>query len=289
MSDAVERGRLHPASAAPDDGEANIELARFDGVIVEQILSGRVTGPLEFVQPHAEWVTVLEGTAELDVDGERLALSAGDWALLPAGRPHRLLTVEPGTSWLAVHGPPTTTGGRSDGLIVRRERAGDVEAIRRVHAGAFPCPEGADQPVEVRLVDELRVSNAWVPALSLVAEMAGEVVGHVVCTRAMLGAPPVPALGLGPLGVLPAHQRCGVGVALVRAVIGAADAQGEALVALLGDVGYYERFGFRPAAELGIEAPDPSWSIHFQALPLSAYDPSMRGPFRYATPFDSAR
>jgi putative acetyltransferase len=39
------------------------------------------------------------------------------------------------------------------------------------------------------------------------------------------------------------------------------------------------------ASELGIEAPDPSWGAHFQARALTAYDPSLRGPFAYAAPF----
>jgi len=39
----------------------------------------------------------------LDVDGETATLGAGDCVLLPAGTPHRLLRVEPATSWLAVY------------------------------------------------------------------------------------------------------------------------------------------------------------------------------------------
>lgn len=74
-----------------------------DGVVVEQILSGRLAGPADYLQDHDEWVAVLEGSADLEVRDELLALAAGDWVLLPRGTPHRLLSTEPGTRWLAVH------------------------------------------------------------------------------------------------------------------------------------------------------------------------------------------
>ena len=170
-------------------------------------------------------------------------------------------------------------------VLIRREVDGDVEAIRAVHASAFAgqAPAG-EVPVEVALVDALRADVGWLPALALVAcDPGGAVVGHVTCTRATVAGRP--ALGLGPLGVTAAAQGTGVGSALMHAVLGAADALGEPLVALLGHTGYYPRFGFVPAADLGIEAPAPGWGAHFQARRLTAYDPSLRGPFAYAAPF----
>ena len=52
-----------------------------------------------------------------------------------------------------------------------------------------------------------------------------------------------------------------------------------------GDPGYYRRFGFGPAQELGVLAPAAQWGVHFQARPLTGYDPAMRGVFTYAEPF----
>ncbi|MEV1290088.1 N-acetyltransferase [Micromonospora sp. NPDC049679] len=171
-------------------------------------------------------------------------------------------------------------------MLIRRETPADIEAIRTVHAAAFADADSPDRlPSEVGLVDALRDSDAWLPALSFVATAAdGELVGHVVCTRGRVGSHA--ALGLGPLGVHPAAQRRGVGTALMHAVLGAADALGEPLVVLLGHTDYYPRFGFRPALEYGVTPPEPRWGAHFQARPLTAYDPSIRGEFAYAQPFN---
>lgn len=170
-------------------------------------------------------------------------------------------------------------------MLVRRESLADVEAIAEVHRRAFAAQAGpAVEPVEVGLVGALRADPAWVPALSLVAEWEGAVVGHVVVTRGSLDGGE--AAGLGPMGVLPAHQGVGVGAALMHAVLGAADALDIAVVVLVGHTGYYPRFGFVPAVDLGIAAPDPAWGAHFQARPLASWRAGLGGMFRYAAPFD---
>ena len=62
-----------------------------------------------------------------------------------------------------------------------------------------------------------------------------------------------------------------------------AEAADERLVALLGSPDYYRRFGFVPAAERGITAPDPAWGEHFQVRNVNG--PPVEGAFRYADPF----
>jgi len=170
-------------------------------------------------------------------------------------------------------------------VLIQRERQAQAEAIRAVTTAAFTRPgQPAKTPPEAGLIDELRASDAWLPALSLVAINSAGVVGHVLCTRARVSSAQV--LGLGPLSVHPDHQRRGVGLALMHAVLGAADALDEPLVVLLGDPRYYSRFGFRLAEEYGITPPVPAWRPHFQARTLTAFTPSLRGTFAYAAPFD---
>ena len=94
-------------------------------------------------------------------------------------------------------------------------------------------------------------------------------------------------LALGPLSVRPDRQLRGVGSALMHAVLGAADALGEPLVALLVSTAYYPRFGFRLGREYGIQSPsEPRWVPDFQVRTLTAYQPAIRGPFAYPAPFD---
>jgi putative acetyltransferase len=184
-------------------------------------------------------------------------------------------------------GEPTAGTGA---VIVRRERLADAPSIRRVVAAAFTdvahaaaSVEPDHAPGEATLVTWLREDPGWIPRLSLVAEQDGQVVGHVVCTRGRVDESP--ALGLGPLSVLPERQRSGVGSALMHAVLGAADALDEPLIALVGDPGYYRRFGFRPAGEYAIAPSDPAWAEHFQVRTLTAYA-GAAGTFRFAPPFD---
>jgi cupin 2 domain-containing protein len=105
------RGRLAAPDAVPSEGERTVDLVAAAGFTVEQILSGRVSTQIDYVQDHDEWVVVLHGSALLEVDGEPFRLRAGDWVLLGAQVPHRLVRVEPGTSWIAVRsaGAPKTS------------------------------------------------------------------------------------------------------------------------------------------------------------------------------------
>ena len=171
-------------------------------------------------------------------------------------------------------------------MLIRRETARDADVIRAITTAAFaPRRPPGQIPPEARLIDELRAGPAWFPALSLVAATpAGEVIGHVLGTRGHVGQDPV--LALGPLAVRPDRQRHGAGSALMHAILGAADALGEPLVALLGDPGYYRRFGFELSTVYQITPPRPEWQPYFQVRVLSGYQPRLRGMFTYPEPFD---
>jgi putative acetyltransferase len=143
-------------------------------------------------------------------------------------------------------------------MIVRPERPADRDAVRRVHATAFATPEEAD------LVDALRAGAD--PLVSLVAEDAGEVVGHVMFSPVTLpDHPELRLMGLAPLAVVPPRQRTGVGAALTRAGLERCRDVGAGAVVVLGHPAYYPRFGFARADAVGIgcpfDAPAEAWML----------------------------
>ena len=126
-------------------------------------------------------------------------------------------------------------------VIVRDEAPADVDAVRDVVTRAF------EQPAEAALVDALR--KAGKATISLVAEDAGRVVGHVLFSPVTLAeAPHAPfASGLAPLAVVPELQKHGIGSVLVRAGLARCRAAGHSFVVVLGSPAYYGRFGFADA------------------------------------------
>ncbi|HUR53283.1 MAG TPA: N-acetyltransferase [Gemmataceae bacterium] len=131
-------------------------------------------------------------------------------------------------------------------MHVRPEAAADAPAIFAVHAAAFPTD------AEARLVDRLRSRADGY--LGFVAEVGDEVVGHVVFSPVSVVDPDYPhrGLGLAPVGVLPAHQRRGIGGALIREGLAACRSAGWPFVVVLGHSEYYPRFGFRRAGDVGL-------------------------------------
>lgn len=165
--------------------------------------------------------------------------------------------------------------------LVRTEQASDADAIERVLTFAFAPSTGESQ-----LVRALRNGPASVPQLWLVAELDGEVVGHIAYSVARLGADHS-ALALAPMAVHPDHQANGIGGLLVEESLRRAQETDFPLVVVLGHADYYPRFGFSSATQLGItapfEVPDEAW----MALQLQGYTPDARGKISYAAEFDS--
>lgn len=168
-------------------------------------------------------------------------------------------------------------------LAIRAETAADFPAIRAVVTAAFESDAEAD------LVDLIRASPQYLPAMALVAELKGEVVGHVMISGATLRADggDRSVVMLSPLAVAPAHQGAGIGSALVRAVCAIADETGEPMVVLEGSPAYYRRFGFEPSYEYGIELPLPDWAPRpaGQVLRLAAWNRPPGGVVVYPPAF----
>jgi putative acetyltransferase len=130
-------------------------------------------------------------------------------------------------------------------MNVRRELPTDSDAVRAVNRAAF------ETNVEADLVDRLRVQAS--PLISLVADDSGSVVGHILLSPAALpGHMDVNIMALGPVAVLPAQQRSGVGSMLVRAGLEECRQLGFGAVIVIGHADYYPRFGFQPASRFGL-------------------------------------
>ena len=134
------------------------------------------------------------------------------------------------------------------GIDVRPERSGDESAIRRLNDEAF------GQPEESRIIDAVRAAGDSV--ISLVAVEGATIVGHILFTPVSIEPhrrAPL-ALGLGPMAVLPAWQRHGIGSRLVEAGLQECRRLGCHAVVVLGHPAFYPRFGFRPGRTFGLRS-----------------------------------
>jgi putative acetyltransferase len=159
-------------------------------------------------------------------------------------------------------------------VIIRPERPEDAAELARLIDAAFGDTETS------LFTQELRESDGYVPELTFVADDDGELVGFTMLSYVAVEERPV--LILTPMAVRPDRQRAGIGGAVVRAALAAAEQRGEPLVLVEGVPSYYPQFGFRPALELGLERPDDripedAWMV----APLRAYDPALRGRVAY--------
>lgn len=167
-------------------------------------------------------------------------------------------------------------------MQLRAEQPQDHAAVRDIHRRAF----GASGARVATLVDALRSDDP--AALGVVAELAGDVVGHVMFSRSLLDAPRqlVGVQVLSPLGVRPDHQRRGIGSALAWYGLQRLGDRGVPLVFVEGDPRYYARLGFTPGAARGFRK--PSLRIPddaFQVIALTAHEPWMTGTLVYSATF----
>nr|WP_243323521.1 N-acetyltransferase [Geothrix sp. SG200] len=153
-------------------------------------------------------------------------------------------------------------------LIIRPETAADIPAIDRINLEAFQNHPYSRQ-TEHLIVRALRASGAL--TLSLVAERQGQVVGHIAFSPALIQGEDLGWYTLGPVAVLPSHQRQGIGASLIRAGLDGLRSLGANGCLLVGDPAYYTRFGFRHVPSLGIHEVPPEYVM---CLPFTGDVPS---------------
>ena len=141
-------------------------------------------------------------------------------------------------------------------MNIRTEVATDYLKVFSIIAQAFLTEELSDHK-EQFLVERLRFSGSFIPELSLVAEVDGEVVGHILLTKISIcdGDIKHQSLALAPVSVLPEFQGRGIGSALIKAAHTKAIALGYGSVVILGHKDYYPRFGYKTASQFGITLP----------------------------------
>ena len=132
-------------------------------------------------------------------------------------------------------------------MIIRKENTSDIEAITQVTIAAsrtLPISNHTEQFI----ISALRAANAL--TISLVAEIDGRVVGHIAFSPVTISDGSLNWYGLGPVSVLPAYQRQGIGKSLIQEGLSLLKKLGGQGCALVGDPNYYTQFGFKNFPEL---------------------------------------
>jgi len=166
-------------------------------------------------------------------------------------------------------------------MNIRQERTTDHYAVENLTREAFWTRfwEEGEKITDVHLLaNKLRNSPALVPELNLVAELDGELVGHIIYTVSKINTPTGEShdvLTFGPLSVHPLHQSKGIGAALMQHSFKIARELGYKAVLIFGHPDYYPRVGFHRAAEFGIITADGTTFDAHMVYPL--YDGALDG------------
>jgi putative acetyltransferase len=135
-------------------------------------------------------------------------------------------------------------------IVIRSETDADVSAITEVTVAAFKTLEISNH-TEQFIIAALRAAKAL--TVSLVAEMEGRVVGHIAFSPVTISDGTRDWYGLGPVSVLPAYQRQGIGKALIREGLSRLKDLHARGCCLVGHPDYYRKFGFENVSGLVLE------------------------------------
>ena len=153
-------------------------------------------------------------------------------------------------------------------FTIRNETHDDVAAIAEVTIAAFKTLEISNH-TEQLIIEALRAAKSL--AVSLVAEMDGQVVGHIAFSPITISDGTADWYGLGPVSVLPEYQRKGIGKALIEEGLARLKSLNAKGCCLVGHPDYYRRFGFRNVSGLAHEGVPQEF---FFALSFSGLTPN---------------
>jgi putative acetyltransferase len=155
-------------------------------------------------------------------------------------------------------------------LTIRNEKEGDYRAVEEVVREAFwdlyvpGCTEHF-------IVHNLRRSSDFIPELDFVAEKDGQIVGQIIYSRGVLRDKDVgekKVISFGPVSVLPAFQKQGIGSSLIMHTINLAREMGFLAICIYGDPRYYSRFGFRCGEKYEVKTADDKYAVALLVLEL---------------------
>ena len=132
-------------------------------------------------------------------------------------------------------------------MIIRKETDADIEAITEITIAAFNTLSISNH-TEHFIIKALRA--AGVLTVSLVAEVEGQIVGHIAFSPVKVTDGTKDWYGLGPVSVLPKYHKKGIGKSLVKEGLSLLKELGGQGCVLVGDPNYYNRFGFKNYPEL---------------------------------------
>jgi putative acetyltransferase len=155
-------------------------------------------------------------------------------------------------------------------VTIRNEKEEDYRNVEQLVREAFwnVYVPGCN---EHYMLHNLRNSNDFIPGLDFVAEKEGRIVGQIAYSRGSIkgeGAEGREVITFGPVSVLPALQRRGIGSALITRTVDLARAMGYPAICIYGDPRYYSRFGFRCAEKYEIKTAEDKFAVSLQVLEL---------------------
>ena len=155
-------------------------------------------------------------------------------------------------------------------LIIRNEKENDYETVEKMVREAFwnLYVPGCNEHF---VLHNLRNSSDFIPELDFVAEKEGQIVGQIVYSRGVIKyihGTEKEVISFGPVSVLPAFQKQGIGTTLIRHTINLAQEMGFLAICIYRDPRYYSRFSFRCAEKYEIKTADSKFAVALQALEL---------------------